>query len=96
MFQIQARSDANLAVIEDFVAENSDAFGFLAADKAVRSNTSVCMTVNMEADKLKQMIAWCVLVLELGCCCWCMACGMLARFCAERASTLQDVKFDGV
>ena len=45
-------------MIERFVEENSDAFGFLAKDKAVRSNTSVCMTVNMDGAKLKEMIAW--------------------------------------
>lgn len=45
-------------MIEKFVDENSDAFGFLASDKAVRSNTSVCMTVNMDGAKLKEMVAW--------------------------------------
>jgi len=41
---LRMRSDANLAVIEDWVAE-SDWAGFLAEDKAIRSNTSVCLKV---------------------------------------------------
>ena len=55
---MQARSDANLAVIEKFVEENSDNFAFLAKDKATRSNTSVCLTVN--TDKVKEMTTWSV------------------------------------
>lgn len=39
-----ARSEANLKVIEDWV-ETSDWCAFLAEDKAVRSNTSVCLKV---------------------------------------------------
>jgi phosphoserine aminotransferase len=38
------RSQANLKVIEDWVAKSSWA-GFLAADKAIRSNTSICLKV---------------------------------------------------
>jgi phosphoserine aminotransferase len=41
---LMARSQANLAVLEKFVAERKWA-GFLAADKAIRSNTSVCLTI---------------------------------------------------
>lgn len=41
---LRMRSEANLAVIEDWVAE-SDWAGFLAEDKAIRSNTSVCLKV---------------------------------------------------
>jgi len=41
---LRMRSDANLAVIEDWVAE-SDWAAFLAEDKAIRSNTSVCLKV---------------------------------------------------
>lgn len=55
---MKARSDANLAVIEEFVEANSDAFGFLCQDKATRSNTSVCLTVAMDGAKLKDMIAY--------------------------------------
>jgi len=41
---LRMRADANLAVIEDWIAE-SDWAGFLAEDKAIRSNTSVCLKV---------------------------------------------------
>jgi phosphoserine aminotransferase len=49
------RSNANLQVIEDFVAKQ-DWIEFLAADKAFRSNTSVCLKVNLDADKLKKLV----------------------------------------
>ena len=39
-----ARSEANLGVLEGFVASRPWA-AFLAADKAIRSNTSVCLTI---------------------------------------------------
>ncbi|MBK1875418.1 phosphoserine transaminase [Pelagicoccus mobilis] len=38
------RSDANLAAIEAWV-EKSDWIGFLAEDKAIRSNTSICLKI---------------------------------------------------
>jgi phosphoserine aminotransferase len=41
---LMARSNANLGVLEKFVAERQW-IGFLAADKAIRSNTSVCLTI---------------------------------------------------
>jgi len=41
---LKARSEANLAVLEGFVAARPW-LSFLAADKAVRSNTSVCLTI---------------------------------------------------
>ncbi len=41
---LQARADANLAVIADFVAK-TDWIDFLCADEANRSNTSVCLKV---------------------------------------------------
>ncbi len=44
---LQARSQANLKVLADWVAGNAD-FGFLAVDPATRSNTSVCL--NIRAD----------------------------------------------
>jgi phosphoserine aminotransferase len=44
------RSLANLKVIEDWV-EKTDWIAFLAASKAVRSNTSVCLTVTSEKVK---------------------------------------------
>jgi len=43
MAGLQARANANLAVVEEFVAQN-DWLAFLAADPAIRSNTSVCLT----------------------------------------------------
>ena len=39
-----ARSEANLKVIEDWVAKSSWA-GFLAEDKAIRSSTSICLKI---------------------------------------------------
>jgi len=39
-----AKSEANLKIVEDWVARNPWA-ALLAADKAIRSNTSVCLTV---------------------------------------------------
>lgn len=49
------RSNENLRVIEDFVEVHSW-MHFLAKEKSIRSNTSVCLTVDMPADKLKEMI----------------------------------------
>ncbi len=50
-----ARSQANLAVIEDFVAQHPW-IHFLAADAAVRSNTSVCLTLDLEDAQVKDMV----------------------------------------
>jgi phosphoserine aminotransferase len=41
---LMARSNANAAALDDIVAA-SDYLGFLAADPAIRSKTSVCLTV---------------------------------------------------
>jgi phosphoserine aminotransferase len=41
---LMARSSANLAVLEKFVAERKW-ISFLAGDKAIRSNTSVCLNI---------------------------------------------------
>ena len=49
-----ARSEANLKVLEDFVAAN-DWISFLAKDAATRSNTSVCLTANLSEDQVKTM-----------------------------------------
>ncbi|MEZ0149371.1 MAG: phosphoserine transaminase [Candidatus Reddybacter sp.] len=49
-----ARSQANLKVIEDFVASN-EWISFLAQDKATRSNTSVCLTLTLKADQVKAL-----------------------------------------
>ena len=50
-----ARSEANLKVIADFVAAN-DWISFLAKDPATRSNTSVCLSVALPADKVSAMV----------------------------------------
>lgn len=49
-----ARSQANLKVIEDFVAAN-EWISFLAQDEAARSNTSVCLTLALEAEQVKAL-----------------------------------------
>lgn len=49
------RSQANLAVFEEFVAAN-DWIHFLADDPAIRSNTSVCLTLDLPEDKVKEMV----------------------------------------
>jgi phosphoserine aminotransferase len=51
-----AKSQANLKVIEDFVAQN-DWISFLATDPATVSNTSVCLTLKASAEQVKKMIA---------------------------------------
>lgn len=48
------KSEENLAVLKDFVAEN-DWINFLAEDSATLSNTSVCLTVDAEPAQVKQM-----------------------------------------
>ncbi len=49
------RSKGNLQIIEDFVGRHGW-IHFLAADPAIRSNTSVCLTVDLEPDQLKQLV----------------------------------------
>jgi phosphoserine aminotransferase len=49
------RSEANLGVIEDFVAKH-DWIDFLAESKEIRSNTSVCLIVDLPEDKLKTLV----------------------------------------
>lgn len=48
------RSSDNLGVIEKFVERNKWA-SFLAKDKNIRSSTSVCLTLDLEASKVKQL-----------------------------------------
>tara|TARA_R110002167_G_scaffold5271_5_gene24714 strand:+ start:2241 stop:3263 length:1023 start_codon:yes stop_codon:yes gene_type:complete len=50
-----AISNANLKAIEDFVGSR-DWIQFLAKDATVRSNTSVCLTLDLEADQVKALI----------------------------------------
>lgn len=49
------KSKQNLAVLEGFV-NSRDWISFLAQDPAIRSNTSVCMVLDLESAKLKAMI----------------------------------------
>ena len=49
------RSKDNLSVIEDFCNQNSWV-DFLASDPNIRSNTSVCLTLNINKDQTNQMI----------------------------------------
>ncbi len=48
------KSLENLAVIEDFVGQNSW-IDFLAEQPACRSSTSVCLTLDLEAARIKQL-----------------------------------------
>ncbi len=50
------RSESNLEAVADFVAKH-DWIHFLAADAAIRSNTSVCLKVDLPPEKLKKVIA---------------------------------------
>jgi len=49
-----AKANANLAVVEAFVREN-DWIRFLAEDPATRSNTSVCLSLDLSKDKIKAL-----------------------------------------
>lgn len=49
------RGNANLAVFEKFVEKNGW-IHFLAESKDIRSNTSVCFTVDLPEDKVKEMV----------------------------------------
>lgn len=50
-----AKSQANLAVVEEFVSAN-DWINFLAEDEAQRSNTSICLTLDATADQIKALV----------------------------------------
>jgi len=50
------RAEDNLAAVESFVAEN-DWIDFLAKDKATRSSTSVCLTLDLDPDQIKKLVA---------------------------------------
>jgi phosphoserine aminotransferase len=49
------RSQANLALFEAFVARH-DWIRFLAQDKTIRSNTSVCLSLDLSADQVKKLV----------------------------------------
>merc|ERR1711998_825279 len=50
------RSEANFSHIDSVVAKN-DWASFLAKDEKTRSTTSVCLSLDLEADKLKKLVA---------------------------------------
>ncbi len=50
-----AKSEANLNVVEQFVAER-DWINFLAEDPATLSNTSICLSLDLDADQVKQVV----------------------------------------
>ena len=49
------KSEANLNVVKQFVAEN-DWISFLAEDATTLSNTSICLILDLGADKVKQVV----------------------------------------
>jgi len=53
--ELKKRSLANLALFEKFVEEN-EWISFLAEEKEQRSSTSITFTVDLAADKVKEMI----------------------------------------
>lgn len=48
-------SQANLGAVRDFVEEN-DWINFLAKDPATASSTSVCLTLDLTADEIKELV----------------------------------------
>ena len=50
-----SRSNKNLEIMEQFVAEN-DWIDFLAKDPEIRSSTSVCFTLDLPSEKVKKFI----------------------------------------
>lgn len=53
---LKKRSLDNLAIIADFVAKN-EWIDFLAKDPAIRSSTSVCLTLDLQADQIKKFVS---------------------------------------
>jgi phosphoserine aminotransferase len=49
-------SQDNLGVLEKFVSEN-EWIDFLAKDPAIRSSTSVCLTLDLSADQIKKFVS---------------------------------------
>lgn len=49
------RSGKNLAIVEDFV-EGRDWIRFLAARPGIRSNTSVCLALDLEPPQIREMV----------------------------------------
>ena len=50
-----ARADKNLATLESFVAKH-DWITFLAQDASIRSNTSVCLTLDLPPEQVKSVV----------------------------------------
>jgi phosphoserine aminotransferase len=50
------RSESNLQILEKFVEKN-DWIHFLAQDPQIRSNTSVCLTLDLSKDQVKKFVA---------------------------------------
>lgn len=50
-----AKSEANLKAVKQFVAER-DWISFLAEDPETLSNTSICLSLDLGADKVKQVV----------------------------------------
>ncbi|MDR0468379.1 MAG: phosphoserine transaminase [Peptococcaceae bacterium] len=53
--KLQQISDDNLKAVERFV-DTHDWIHFLAADKSIRSNTSVCLSVDLSEDQVKKLV----------------------------------------
>jgi phosphoserine aminotransferase len=51
---LTAIANENLAIVTKFVEENDWAH-FLAKDAATRSNTSICLTLDLAPEKVKQL-----------------------------------------
>lgn len=49
------RSESNLKIIDDFVNEN-EWIDFLCEDKKIRSNTSVCLKLDIDEEGVKQIV----------------------------------------
>ena len=50
------RSESNLNVLEQFVNKH-DWIDFLAKDSTIRSNTSVCLVLNLDKKQVKQFVS---------------------------------------
>ena len=53
--KLMERSKQNLSYFEEFVNAN-DWIHFLAKTKDIRSHTSICLTIDLEPDKVKQIV----------------------------------------
>jgi len=56
MQELIRMSESNLSVVENFVNDNKDWIGFLAKDKATRSSTSVCLTLDLSDSQIKEFV----------------------------------------